>query len=180
MYGWVRDDESVGHSVARLERTADGWLAHGAETLIGDITMACRFRVGLDARWRTRDVPVTVVDDDGERTSTLEVLDGTWTVDGSVRPDLLGCVDVDVAATPLTNTFPIRRLEALAVGESSTSPVAWVDVPSLQVHRVDQTYRRLGPLGWEYSDPTHGAFELVVDDQGVVVDYAGLARRVTG
>lgn len=61
-----------------------------------------------------------------------------------------------------------------------TSPVAWVDVPELGVTRVEQTYRRLGPLRWAYADPAHGAFELTVDDDGLVVDYTGFATRVAG
>ena len=96
----------------------------------------------------------------------------TWTVD----------VDVDVAATPLTNTFPIRRLAHLAVGRSVTSTVAWVDVPALGVTRVEQTYQRLEDrdelAAWRYSDPTHGGFVLTVDTGGLVVDYEGFARRI--
>lgn len=56
--------------------------------------------------------------------------------------------------------------------------MAWVDVPSLGVTRVDQTYRRLADRTWEYSDPTHGAFGLTVDDAGLVRDYEGFARRL--
>ncbi len=105
-------------------------------------------------------------------------------VDGVHRPDLDGCLDVDIAATPLTNTFPIRRLARLSVGQVATSPVAWVDVPGLGTTRVDQTYRRLTPVdgrdAWEYGDPLHGAFTLTVDDDGLVVDYECFARRVHG
>jgi hypothetical protein len=110
------------------------------------------------------------------------VVDGRWTVDGAARPDLDGCVDVDIAATPLTNTFPIRRLTDVPIGEAVTSAVAWVDVPALRVTRVDQTYERLGHLDglarWRYRDPLHGAFLLAVDDEGLVVDYEGFARRI--
>jgi hypothetical protein len=102
-----------------------------------------------------------------------------WWRDGHPAPDLEGCVDVDIAATPLTNTFPIRRLDSLAVAEQRTLPVAWVDVPTLHVERVEQTYRRLGLGRWEYSDTAHGAFQLTVDDHGFVIDYEGLASRVT-
>ncbi|MGL5863957.1 MAG: putative glycolipid-binding domain-containing protein, partial [Phycicoccus sp.] len=46
----------------------------------------------------------------------------------------------------------------------------------------EQTYERRpdrdGLAAWRYSDPQHGAFELTVDDGGLVVDYAGFARRV--
>ena len=46
------------------------------------------------------------------------------------------------------------------------------------MHRVEQTYRRLGERRWEYADPTYGTFALEVDDDGLVVDYEGLATRV--
>jgi hypothetical protein len=50
------------------------------------------------------------------------------------------------------------------------------------VTRVEQTYRRLGPVdvgqAWEYGDPTYGSFMLTVDSDGLVVDYEGFATRV--
>ena len=181
MYAWRRDDESQGHSLGSVRPTETGWSAHGTEVLIGTDTLACWFRVGLGSDWVTRTVHVGAISDRGETGLDLEA-DTTrrWTVDGREEPALDGCVDVDIAATPLTNTFPIRRLASLKVGESRTSPVAWVEVPTLRVVRVDQTYRRLGPRHWKYSDPTHGAFTLDVDADGVVVDYEGFAVRVPG
>jgi uncharacterized protein len=63
-----------------------------------------------------------------------------------------------------------------------TTPIAWVDVPSLAVTRVEQTYRRLpdvsGLAAWEYRDGRYGPFVLTVDDDGLVVGYEGFARRV--
>ncbi len=179
---WRRSDEERGHSLARAERRGGGWLFHGTEVLAGPATLlACTFRVELDGAWATRAVEVASVSAGGERRLVLTADgDRRWTRDGVRAPELDGCVDVDVAATPLTNTFPIRRLAALGVGEEVTSPVAWVDVPALGVTRVDQTYRRLGALRWEYADSAHGAFELTVDDDGLVVDYTGFATRVAG
>ena len=184
MLAWERDDEGAGHSVARWERTPGGWLLHGNEVLVGEEVMGCWFRVGLDEGWATREVEVRSVTVAGERVLRLAADDERrWIVDGESRPDLDGCVDVDVAATPLTNTFPVRRLAGLAVGESATSPVAWIAVPALQVTRVDQTYERLpdvdGVAAWRYSDPDHGAFVITVDADGLVIDYEGFARRVT-
>jgi uncharacterized protein len=184
---WERADEGVGHSVARLEPDGDGWLAHGVEVLAAEPDagpLACWFRVRLDAGWLTREVDVRALDAGGERTIALRADDERrWTLDGRPRPDLDGCLDVDVAATPLTNTFPVRRLTApdgLAVGERTTLAVAWVAVPTLAVTRVEQTYERLAEARWRYRDDTHGAFDLTVDADGVVVDYEGLARRVSG
>ena len=179
---WERTDESRGLSLARWEGRADGWVFHGSEVLVGGDVLSCSFRVDLNPGWTTRRVDVLAIADAGETRRRLEVRDGQWTVDGDLRPDLGGCVDVDIAATPLTNTFPIRRLAGLAVGGSVTSPVAWIDVPALKVTRVDQTYERLedrsGLARWRYSDPQHGPFVLTVDDDAIVVDYEGFARRI--
>lgn len=176
--GWRRDDESAGHALARLERTPEGWAAHGVEVLIGEQVLACWFRVDVDPGWRTTRAEVRVLHREGERALRLESAGGAWTADGAARPDLDGCIDVDVAATPLTNTFPVRRLAGLPVGESRTASVAWVEVPSLAVQRVEQTYERLGERRWRYSDARHGAFVLDVDDDGLVERYEGFAVRI--
>lgn len=186
MLAWERDDEARGHSVARWQPLVDGWLFHATEVLVAeDEVLSCSFRVRLDAAWRTVAVDATSVAADGERSVSLIADDARhWTVDGVRRPDLDGCVDVDVAATPLTNTFPIRRLSKLPIGGVETSPVAWVDVPRLDVARVDQSYERLpdraGHAAWRYSDPDHGAFTLTVDTNGLVQNYENFARRVRG
>lgn len=179
---WRRSDGERGHSLARVERRDGGWLFSGTEVLAGPETLlSCSFRVEVDDRWLTRAVEVTSVSGQGERRLVLTAdADRRWERDGVRAPELDGCLDVDVAATPLTNTFPIRRLAALGVGEEVTSPVAWVDVPALGVGRVAQTYRRLGGDRWEYSDAAHGSFTLTVDDDGLVVDYTGFATRVAG
>lgn len=185
LLSWVRTDDAAGHSMARVERLPGGWRFHGAEVIAGSSdVLSCSFTVELDDAWLTSAAVVRAVAGAGERELVLAAdADRRWCVDGAGRPDLDGCIDVDVAATPLTNTFPIRRLEDLGVGEEVTTPVAWVDVPALSVHRVDQTYRRLpdvdGLAAWEYRDDAHGRFGLQVDDDGLVVAYEGFARRVS-
>jgi uncharacterized protein len=181
MLSWRRIDEGRGHSMARVERLEAGWLCYGAEVLASpQETIACNFTIWLDQHWATREAEVNSVSVAGQRRLVLRVDEAReWWLDGYPVPDLNGCVDIDVAATPLTNTFPIRRFASLGIAEHRTTPVAWVEVPTLHVTRVEQTYRRLAPDRWEYSDPTHGAFELSIDDHGFVIDYEGFASRVT-
>lgn len=184
LLAWERADELAGHSMARVERRPGGWRVHGAEVVGGpSAVFSCSFRVDVDDAWLTRAVTVRVVDDDGEReVSMTAAASGRWRIDDARRPELDGCLDVDVAATPLTNTFPVRRLAHLVVDGEVRMPVAWVDVPSLAVSRVEQTYRRLpdvdGLAAWEYRDDEHGRFGLRVDEDGLVVEYEGFARRV--
>lgn len=111
-------------------------------------------------------------------TLVLERIDGDWIVDGAGRPDLAMAIDVDIVLTPFTNTLPIRRL-GLDIGEHADLVMAWIDVPSLEVHPDPQRYTRL--------DATHYRFEsldsdftrdLEVDADGIVVTYPGLFERL--
>ena len=178
-YVWRRADEAVGHSFARVTETDDGGRFDGTEILVErGRPMRTDFTVLLDGAWQTTAVEASVLTTAERRLDLAADPDRRWLVNGRHAPRLDGCIDVDVAATPLTNTFPIRRYASLAIGEERTAPVAWVEVPSLRVLRVDQTYRRLAGDAWTYADPIHGAFRLTVDGAGIVLDYEGLATRV--
>lgn len=106
---------------------------------------------------------------------------GQWFVDGKRRLDLEPCLDLDVAATPLTNTPTVRRL-GLDVGQSEDLVVAWVDVPSLTVTAEAQGYDRLadGPDHRRYRFRAAGIEGLVLttDLDGLVRDYEAFAERV--
>lgn len=142
-----------------------------------------RFSVVADAAWRTRTTFVEVLGNDGLERVTLAVdALGEWTLDGRSWPELRGCTDVDVSASPISQTMPLRRL-GLGVGREATVQAAWLDVPSLAVHRVPQTYRRLpdderGFATYSYTDPGYGPFLVSVDTAGLVVDYQGFFARV--
>jgi hypothetical protein len=105
---------------------------------------------------------------------------GHWR-DGSGRTldALEGCIDIDIAATPYTNTIPIRRLQ-LAKGERRPISVAYVSTPDLEVTRVEQAYTCIEP-DREYR--YEGIFrdftaDMKIDDDGLVIDYPTLFRRL--
>ena len=64
---------------------------------------------------------------------------GHWRRDGCDCASLDGCIDIDVEATPFTNTLPIRRL-GLATGEGRVVRLAYVRIPSLEVVPRSQRY----------------------------------------
>ncbi|MCO8242465.1 MULTISPECIES: putative glycolipid-binding domain-containing protein [unclassified Haladaptatus] len=109
--------------------------------------------------------------------------DGNWTKDGTRALELAGCRDVDISATPFTNTIPIRRL-GLGSGESETISVVYLDVPSMTATPVEQRYTCLEPLGssggmYRYESLKSGfTADLPVDSDGVVVNYPGVFRRM--
>jgi uncharacterized protein len=107
-----------------------------------------------------------------------------WQADGQPRPDLDGCIDIDIDCTPLTNTLPIRRL-SWAPGATHDLSVAFVSVPDLTVRAVSQRYTLVEPRLYWYQSGAFRAFrafraDLPVDGDGFVLDYPGFWARLGG
>ncbi len=104
---------------------------------------------------------------------------GRWgEMNGAHRPELDGCVDIDLVCTPFTNSLPIRRM-ALHVGDSADIAVAYVDVETLDVQPDRQRYTRLDTHRWRFEQHATGfTQEFDVDQYGLVRDYPTLFRRV--
>jgi hypothetical protein len=103
---------------------------------------------------------------------------GRWgEMNGAHRPELDGCVDLDLGCSPFTNTLPIRRLP-LHVGHTADIIVALVDVETLDIRPDHQRYTRLDTHRWRFEQLSTGwNQEFDVDEFGLVVDYPMLFRR---
>ncbi len=104
-----------------------------------ETAFAMTYRIACDPDWRVRTVEARLV---GMACSIHIASDGmgTWTTaGGSPLPALDGAIDVDIMATPFTNTLPIRRLD-LAEGQSADIQVAYVSVPDLTLSLARQRY----------------------------------------
>ncbi|MDQ3805405.1 MAG: putative glycolipid-binding domain-containing protein [Acidobacteriota bacterium] len=161
----------------------DGAVADGVVLGVEDgDAFRLRYTVHCDPRWRVRRVEVSFVAG-GRGLSLTADGEGRWfDRSGAAVPALDGCVDLDITATPLTNTLPIRRL-ALRQGESAAIRVAYVTIPDLRVAPDEQRYTRLetGAAGGRYRFEQVGSgftAVLQVDGDGLVEDYPGLFKRV--
>jgi hypothetical protein len=108
---------------------------------------------------------------------------GHWQTDeGGHLPELDGCIDIDIAATPFTNVFPVRRLD-LTPGQSAEIRVLYVEPPSLTIKAVTQRYRCLERSPDRHrvtyeGYPSGFKAELALDADGLVIDYPELFRRL--
>lgn len=165
----------------RPDGTGVGIEGHTAAVEDGQVWVV-RYLIRLDERWVTRSARVWGRSAAGEAEVVLESDGaGNWHVDGTPRPDLAGCVDVDLEASACTNTAPVHRL-ALAPGEQAAAPAVYVRAVGLGVDRLDQEYRRIEDDGqhrrYDYRAPRFDyADRLVYDEAGLVVHYPGLASR---
>lgn len=142
-----------------------------------------RYTLRCDSSWRVQELHVTMLDTAQPELHILSNGSGHWTTgDGSALPLLDGCLDVDLAVTPFTNTLPIRRL-SWRKGEAVDIVVAYVSFPTLLLTAEPQRYtcleqrEKFARFLFEAPQDNFVA-ELAVDSDGLVLDYPGLFRRV--
>ena len=105
---------------------------------------------------------------------------GNWSDDrAEPLPALRGCVDIDISASPLTNSLPLWRCDWI-IDQPQRFAMAWINVNTLTIQRDEQLYTRLSETAFRYQS-ADGSFEriLTVDDDGLVLDYPGLFTRLS-
>ncbi|RYG13396.1 MAG: hypothetical protein EON92_05615 [Burkholderiales bacterium] len=138
------------------------------------------YQLGWAPDWCLRKADLRLETKAGARSLSL-LADGAghWRLgDGTPRPELDGCIDIDIWPTPFTNSFPIRR-ERLVVGERRTFRMAWVSALEMSVQAQPQAYTRLQEDVYRFENLDGSGFkaDLRVDNEGVVVEYPGLFKR---
>jgi len=157
-----------------VEEHHRGWSIVGSVAVVlDDEPVAVTYRVEVDKAWQTLNAEVTQRLGSGANEVHIAVVDGVWTVAGEPRPDLSGCVDIDLGVSPITNTLPIRRLN-LEPGGTAEVGAAWVQFPSLEIRRLYQRYTLIDTKTFRYESDTGFRADLTVDTFGVVRNYPGL------
>src|ERR1700733_11155950 len=111
--------------------------------------LALRYRIVCDSNWHVRTGELARLGDD-HRIELASDGAGNW-LDGAgiAQPQLSGAIDVDISATPFTNTLPIRRL-APERGKSVEIIVVYILLPDLTIPTDRQRYTRLDTEGRRY------------------------------
>ncbi|ANB75521.1 transcriptional regulator [Paraburkholderia phytofirmans OLGA172] len=172
-------EEGDGFEHLAFDASADGFAVESV--VVGQRygkAYGLHYKVRCDPQWRTTYAWLKIVGG-GE----LELHGdgaGHWhDGHGLVLKAIEGCIDIDIAATPYTNTLPIRRLQ-LAEGERQPISVAYISAPDLQVTRAEQAYscielNRVYRYEGIFRDFTA---DLTVDEDGLVIDYPTLFTRL--
>jgi uncharacterized protein len=174
---WEGFEDGLEHVDIRPEET--GIVAAGL--IVGADEDSCyglTYDLVVDEAWRVREARLRTTAGHDLHLESDGL--GSWRMDGRPRPDLQGCIDIDIEATPLTNTLPIRRL-ALDRGQSAVIHVAYIRVPSLAVEVARQRYTALEPGSLYRFESLDTGFraDLPVDHEGFVMNYPRLFRRWT-
>ena len=141
------------------------------------------YQITLDQNWRVRRCRLRLLENETREIALLADGQGNWSDEaGTPLPSLNGCKDIDISATPFTNTLPIRRL-TLHTGQAVELTVVYFSIPDLEIGTLQQRYTCLenrvdGGL-YRYESLTSGfTRDLTVDAEGLVIDYPDLWKRV--
>jgi hypothetical protein len=165
-----------GHEACRLVSQNSRWHLMGT-AVFAHQQQPCRldYLVICDANWRTVSGKVsgwvgnTLID-----VALTVDPDHRWRLNGAERPEVAGCVDIDLNFSPATNLLPIRRLN-LAIGQQAEVRAAWLRFPTFELESLPQLYRRLDESTYRY-ESRGGQFvaDLQVDPAGFVLNYPGI------
>jgi uncharacterized protein len=196
---WVGLDDPRRLDAATIHFGNDFLNAVGTSRASG---YAATWELRTDPGWVTRYLGITVRGFGWSRQLELmRALNGEWsiTTECSGETDLpapglpnleslAGAIDCDLGLCPVTNTMPIRRLGLLdGPVEETQLTMAWVAVPSLEVVPSGQIYSSAPALRGPNGGPNMVSYQsltrdfrstLSVDEDGVVIEYPSLARRI--
>lgn len=169
---WSSWDGAFGHDVT-IRWENHGWVVQGVaerERIEFVIRMNASWKMSQFLLFRDLPQPDLWLGTDGS---------GRWgEINGAHRPELDGCMEVELACTPFTASLPVRRL-GLSDGLAAEIMVAVVDVDTLQVERRRREYTRVGEFEWSVRDDDAGTTtQLQLDRYGLVMDVAGTWRRL--
>lgn len=134
--------------------------------------------VELDRSWKTKKVSIKVRG--GESLHLISNDKGEWfDQHGDRKDELKGVIDIDISATPFSNSLPINRFD-WKPSQKRQFEMIYISVPELKIERIEQTYtyvegkKKTRTFNYQCRD-----FEslISVDEKGFVIDYPQVFTR---
>lgn len=178
---WQRQDapgwEHLGLHVGNDGVDADGLVVSVEKQRI----FRLHYQVRCDSEWRCRNAELALLGEERGRLRLTKQGSGPWLSNGLPVERSEAAVDIDISATPFTNTLPIRRLR-MSRGQSTEISALYILVPDLSVSVVAQSYRCLEKSQKEgtyiYRGLDGHEYRVTVDAEGLVTEYEGLFKTI--
>ena len=174
--------ELYGSEYLKIERTNKQFLVQSALIFVDERKTNAHnvnYSVELDEQWLTKKVSINV-----DNVNTLELHtdgEGNWfDSDGELLDHIMGAIDIDISATPFSNSLPINRIR-WNINQKEHFHMLYISVPSLEIQKVPQTYQYLCKEGeLRYFKYRCYDYETIicVDTDGLVVDYPDTFSRI--
>lgn len=176
------EGEGLEHFSIRPVAGSTGVAIRAESVVIGDRagpSYGVRYRIDCDASWHVLSFSIETTN--GKRLCLSSDGKGHWrTEDGKALPEFDGCIDIDLAGTPFTNTLPIRRLGLTPQSAIAKLTMLYVPFDTFEPFPDGQHYTCLIAdrlYRYEAEDRSFSA-DLPVDEDGLVTDYPTLFERL--
>jgi len=136
------------------------------------------YQIDLDSSWRTK--RLNIKNRRGEILHLTSTGEGEWFNQHGIRIDELnGAIDVDISATPFSNSLPINRFD-WEPNQKREFEMVYIFIPALEIKKVKQTYtyieRKENTRVFNYQCLDFES-SISVDEKGFVIDYPQLFTR---
>ncbi len=161
-----------------LNEAKEGIFVESTITNIGKENFTVRYTITCDVSWKVKEFTVELVGK-GKKIQLESDGLGHWSDDTGIITKLNGAIDIDISATPFTNTLPIRRLK-LSAGQSAEISVVYITVLEFDISLDRQKYTCIIPNRLYRYESLESDFvrEIEVDENGLVLLYPGLFKRI--
>jgi hypothetical protein len=175
---WQRLD-APGWEHLQLLSDEQGTQADGLVISVeGERVFRLRYQVRCDSRWQCLGAELELLDEPKTKLVLTKKVGRDWLRNGTAIAGTAGCIDIDIAATPFTNTLPICRLE-VRKGQAAEISALYIQVPDLSISVVKQKYRCLRESGaYTYQGLDGREYHVAVDAEGLVTDYEDVFKRI--
>lgn len=176
---------AAGMEMAAVQLAAGSMSARGTVIATHPEPYVISYELETGTGYVTTSLTISAWGSDWSRTLELRRRhDDVWIArPGGYLRALDAALDCDLAGSCLTNTMPVLRHGLHERTGAVEFLMAWISVPDLVVHTSHQRYTHLTrrPAGGAAVRFQSGSFaaDLMVDGNGFVVDYPGLAERVS-
>lgn len=177
-----KNEEQFGCEHFSLRKEDTRFLAKGTIIYVEeDKTDAhiVEYQVNLDLNWITKELKIVI---DGHDSLDLRSdCKGCWyDINGNEMDRLAGAIDIDISATPFSNSLPINRIE-WSPDQECHFEMVYISIPSLEVKKVPQSYKYISNEDnkkffnyrcYDYETT------ICVDGDGTVISYPNVFSRV--
>jgi hypothetical protein len=163
--------------------TAAGTIIRASSVIIGGRggrPYGVFYRIDCASDWTVLSFSIETTD--GVGVALVSDGAGHWhTESGTHLVPFDGCIDIDLAGTPFTNTLPIRRLDLTPSSGTASLSMLYIPFDTFEPRRDNQRYTCISPqklYRYEAQDRSFAA-DLPVDEDGLVLDYPTLFCRLS-
>ncbi|MEA3319554.1 MAG: putative glycolipid-binding domain-containing protein [Bacillota bacterium] len=177
-----KNEELNGCEYLKIEKKAENLVVQSTVIYVDEKKTnahTLNYYVELDEHWLTKRFSINV-----DKINSLELHtdgDGNWfNTDGESIDSLKGATDIDISATPFSNSLPINRIN-WSIYQIENFHMVYISFPSLEAKKVPQSYQYIRKEGeLRYFKYRCYDYETIicVDTNGLVVNYPNTFSRI--